>query len=434
MKSSDQTFRQSLRKSLIFGCVIVLFLGIVVGGWAANTEIAGAVVAPGSVVVDTAVKKVQHPTGGVIGELLVRDGDHVREGDVLVRLDGVQARANLAMVSRNLDELRVRRARLEAERDNLDEIVFPDIVSRPLDANLARIISGEKRFFAIRRAAREGQKDQLRQRIAQLMEEIAGTEIQVSAKTRETEILERELEGVRDLWGKKLIQISRVTALERDVARLEGERGAMLSRLAEAKLKITETNLQIFQIDQDLRSEVARDLADIRGRMAEFEEREAVATDLLRRIDIVAPQTGTVDRMSVHTVGGVINAGEVLMVIVPNNDRLLVEAKIAPADIDQVVARQEAAVRFLAFNQRTTPELVGMVQRVSADIVEDEKSRTTSYLARVELDGEQIRKLEGLKMLPGMPVEVFIRTTSRTVISYLMRPLRDQMFKAFKDK
>jgi HlyD family secretion protein len=419
----------------MFGFLLILMLIGGIGSWAATAPIWGAVVASGSVVVESNVKKVQHPTGGVIGQILVNEGDRVKVGDLLIKLDEVQTKANLAIVSKNLDELRVRRARLETERDEGSAIVIPpDLLARTSDEALARVINGENRLFHLRKSAREGQKEQLRERIAQLQEEISGTEFQVQSKARETEILGRELEGIRDLWIKKLIPITRVTTNERDAARLEGERGALLSRLAETKRKITETNLQIIQIDQDLRSDVARELADIRGKMSEFQEKQIVAEDQLRRIDIRSPQDGIVYQMSVHTVGGVVNAGEVLMQIVPEADKLSIDVKVAPQDIDQLSTRQRATVRFLAFNQRSTPELNGVVQRISPDLMEDDRNKSSHYLVRIELDESEILRLGSLKLVPGMPVEVFIRTNSRTMLSYLVRPIADQIFKAFREK
>lgn len=427
--------RKSIKKNLGVGFFLMFLFFISICGWAASTEILGAVVASGSVVVDTNVKKVQHPTGGIVGQLLVRDGDHVKIGDILFRLDEVQTKANLAVVSKNLDELRVRRSRLEAERDEEDEVIVPlALVSRASDDDLARVIVGEKRLFALRKAAREGQKNQLRERIAQLHEEIAGAEFQAQSKAKESEILERELVGIRDLWSKKLIPITRVTANERDGARLEGERGALLSRLAETKRKITETNLQIIQIDQDLRSDVARDMAEIRGKMSEFQEREIVAQDQLRRIDVRSPQDGIVHQMSIHTVGGVINAGEVVMLIVPEADKLSVEVKTLPQDIDQLSAQQKATVKFLAFNQRSTPELNGTIQRISPDLIEDDRNKSSHYLVRIQLDEIEVGRLGDLKLVPGMPVEAFIQTTPRTMLSYLMRPISDQISRAFREK
>ena len=247
-------------------------------------------------------------------------------------------------------------------------------------------------------------------------------------------LIGEELKGVRELWQKNLVQLTRVTALERDAARLEGERGSLVSTIAQTKGKITETELQILQIDQDLRTEVGKDLAEIRGKLAESVEKKVAAEDQLKRIDIRAPQGGVVHQMAVHTVGGVITPnGEPLMLIVPKADALTVEAKITPQDIDQVRVGQNAVLRFSAFNQRTTPELTGAVSLVSADITKDEKTGNSFYTVRIGLTAAEIARLNGLRLVPGMPVESFIQTGERTVMSYLTKPLADQLTKAWRE-
>jgi HlyD family secretion protein len=226
-----------------------------------------------------------------------------------------------------------------------------------------------------------------------------------------------------------------VTALERDAARLEGERGSLVSSIAQTKGKMTETELQILQIDQDLRTEVGKDLAEIRGKLAELVEKRVAAEDQLKRVDIRAPQDGLVHQLAIHTVGGVITPnGEPLMLIVPKADALTVEAKIAPQDIDQVRIGHRAVLRFSAFNQRTTPELTGTVSLVSADITKDEKTGSSFYTVRIGLTAAEIARLNGLKLVPGMPVESFIQTGERTVLSYLTKPLTDQITKAWREK
>ena len=378
---------------------------------------------------------MQHPTGGVVGELRARDGDKVKAGDIVVRLDETITQANLAIVVKSLNELQSRLARLEAERDNVDTIVFPaELLARAGDPELARSMTGERNLFEFRKSARAGQKAQLRERIAQLKEEIQGLTGQVAAKKRETELIGQELEGVRDLWRKNLVQIQRVTALERDAARLEGERGQLIASTAQAKGKISEIELQILQIDQDLRSEVAKDLREVQGKIAELVERKVAAEDQLKRIDIRAPQNGMVHQSTVHTVGGVITPGEAIMLIVPEADALTVEAKLAPQDIDQVRVGQTAALRFSAFSQRTTPELDGVVSRVSADLTTDQRTGAAYYVVRITLSESEIARLEGLRLVPGMPVEAFIRTGERTVLSYVMKPFTDQITRSFRSR
>jgi HlyD family secretion protein len=427
--------QRSIRSHLLGGLAVVALLAGGVGGLAATTELSGAVIAPGSLVVDSNVKKVQHPTGGVVGELRARDGDKVKAGDIVVRLDETITQANLAIVVKSLNELQSRLARLEAERDNVDTVVFPaELLARAGDPELARSMTGERNLFEFRKSARAGQKAQLRERIAQLKEEIQGLTGQVAAKKRETELIGQELEGVRDLWRKNLVQIQRVTALERDAARLEGERGQLIASTAQAKGKISEIELQILQIDQDLRSEVAKDLREVQGKIAELVERKVAAEDQLKRIDIRAPQNGMVHQSTVHTVGGVITPGEAIMLIVPEADALTVEAKLAPQDIDQVRVGQTAALRFSAFSQRTTPELDGVVSRVSADLTTDQRTGAAYYVVRITLSESELARLQGLRLVPGMPVEAFIRTGERTVLSYVMKPFTDQITRSFRSR
>jgi HlyD family secretion protein len=401
----------------------------------APAELAGAVIASGSLVVESNVKKVQHPTGGIVGELLVHDGSHVQAHDLLIRLNETAAQANVAMVDKSLAELFARRARLEAERDGSKEIEFPDDLLRSAQqADIGRVVTGERRLFELRRQAQDGQKAQLRERITQLNDEVRGYTDQVAAKKKEIEFIRTELEGVRELWAKSLVPISRVTAIERDAARLEGERGQLIATIAQGKGKISETELQIIQIDQNLRSDVAKELADIRAKIAELSERSVTAVDQLRRIDIRAPQAGVVHQLSVFTRGGVVAAGEQIMLIVPEADDLIVEVRVEPQKIDQLKLDQPATLRFPGFNQRTTPELNGRVSRIAADVTQDQRTGQPYYLVRIGLRVDEIDRLDGLKLVPGMPVEAFIRTSERTMLSYLLKPLTDQARRAFREK
>jgi HlyD family secretion protein len=314
------------------------------------------------------------------------------------------------------------------------EVVFaPDLLARSSDPEVGRLIAGERRLFETRRAGREGQKAQLKERVGQLNEQIQGLSEQIVAKGREIELIGQELVGVRELWRKNLVQITRVTALERDAARLEGERGGLISSIAQTKGKITETELQVIQIEQDLRTEVGKELADIRGKVAELVERKVTADDQLKRIELRAPQDGIVHQLAVHTVGGVIGPAEAVMLIVPAADVLEVESKINPQDIDQVRVGQEAALRFSAFSQRTTPEVNGVVSRVSADLSSDQRTGASYYTARITLPPEELARIKGLRLIPGMPLEAFVKTGDRTVLSYLTKPLTDQVMKAFRE-
>jgi HlyD family secretion protein len=427
--------RRSMRRHLVAAAVVVFILVVGVGGWGATAVISGAVVASGSLVVDTNVKKVQHPTGGIVGELRVRDGDRVHAGDIVVRLDETVTRANLAIVSKGLDELRARKARLESERDGWDTIIFPaQLVAGASDPDLAAAMDSERKLFNLRKTARKGQKAQLQERVAQLGEEITGLTAQQNSKAKEITLVERELIGVRDLWNKNLVQLNRLTALEREATRLDGERGQLIAAAAQAKGKVAETALQILQIDQDLASEVAKELRDVDGKIGEFIERKVTAEDQLKRIDIRAPQDGTVFQLAFHTVGGVITAGDPIMLIVPEADNLSVEVKVNPQDIDQLQLNQKAILRFSAFNARTTPEIEGIVTRISADTSTDQRTGQTYYTLRISMPADQIERLGNVKLLPGMPVEAFVQTGERTMLSYLMKPLHDQVMRAFREK
>ena len=426
---------RSIYQHMVAGIVVVVVLAGGVGGWAATTELSGALIAQGSIVVDSNVKKVQHPTGGVVGELRVHDGDHVKTGQIVVRLDDTVTRANLAIVTKGLDEFGARRARLDAERDGTETIAFPaEMLARANEPTVANALTNERKLFELRRTARAGQKAQLRQRIVQLQEEIGGLTAQQEAKSREIVLIGQELEGVRDLWKKNLVPITRLTALERDGARIEGERAQLIASVAQAKGKIVETELQIIQIDQDLSSEVAKDMREVDGKIGEFVERKVTAEDQLKRIDIRAPQDGTVLQSTVHTVGGVITAGDPIMLIVPGADNLMVEAKFNPQDVDQLQLGQSAMLRFSAFNQRTTPEISGKVTRISADTTTDQRTGQSYYVVRIAMPTEEILRLGDVKLIPGMPVEAFVQTGERTVFSYLVKPLRDQLMRAFREK
>ena len=435
MKEKAPLAGRSIRRHVLTAIAVIVLLAGGLGGWAMTTELSGAVIASGTLVVETNVKKVQHPTGGVVGELRVRDGDHVKRGDIVVRLDDTVTRANLAIVAKGLDETEAREARLEAERDDDEAIDFPvALLSRKSDPEVARVLAGEQSLFDLRRKARLGQQSQLREQIAQLEDEIVGLGGQVDSKKREIELIAHELKGVRELWDKRLVAISRMMALERDGARLSGERDGLISKIASAKGKIAEIKLQIIQIDQNLRSDVAKELREIQGKSAELVERKVAAEDQLMRIDIRAPQTGIVHQLAVHTVGGVVQASEPLMLVVPETDQLTVEAKLPPQNIDQVAIGQRATLRFSAFNQRTTPEIGGVVHTISGDITQDQRSGASYYVVRITMPDEEVARLHGLKLVAGMPVEAFIQTGDRTVISYLVKPLHDQIMKAFRER
>lgn len=417
-----------------FAVVVLMFGGVI--AWAASADLTGAVVASGFVTVETNVKKVQHPTGGVVGELLVRDGQEVEAGQLLVRLDETLTRANLQILRNQIRQLAGRRARLEAERGDLAAVSFPsDLVeAAKTDEEAARVIAGERSVFETRRSSREGQKGQLRERISQLSREIEGISAQLAAKEKEIELIRKELTGVEELYRKNLIPITRLTVLQREETRLLGERGAMIAQIAASHGKISETELQILNLDQEMRTEVARDLREAEGRIAETAERLVAAEDQLRRVDIRAPVAGTVNQLAVHTVGGVVQAGEPLMTIVPRDEPLTVEARVSPLDIEPVKKGSAATVRLTALNHRTTPELEGVVDSVSGDLIRDQATQSAYYAVRITLPPEEIAKLGDVRLIPGMPAESFIRTEPRTALGYLLKPVKDNFARALKER
>jgi HlyD family secretion protein len=433
--SGERGARSSIRLHLIIGLALVIVLLGGLGGWASTVQISGALIAPGAIVVESNIKKVQHPTGGVVGEVLARDGDLVKAGDVVVRLDDTVTKASLAIVTKNLDGLWARAARLQAEQQGLDKVTFPaSLLERADDPDVKNVMASETKLFEVRTTGRIGQKAQLRERITQLNEEIAGLAAQEKAKDQEIALVEKELVGVNSLYDQHLVQISRLTTLQRDAARLNGERAQFVASKAQAKGKITEIELQIIQVDKDLVSEVSKDLRETNDKIGEFVERKITAEDQLRRTDIRAPQDGMVLQSTVHTVGGVITAGDAIMMIVPQSDDLQVEAKVNPQDIDKLQIGQKTLLRLSAFNQRTTPELNGVVTRVSPDVTTEQRTGQSYYTIRVSMPPAEVARLGDVKLIPGMPVEAFVQTGDRTMLSYLVKPLSDQLMRAFREK
>lgn len=425
--------RRSIRRYLVAGVAGTALVFGGAGGWAATTEISGAVVATGVMVVDGNAKKVQHPEGGVVAQVLVAEGDTVSAGETIVRMDSTASEASLAAVKKQIDQLHARQARLEAERDQQSNVPTPETLKGRLDQIQAETaMASERRLFEDRRGSREGQKARLREQVQQLQEQIKGLDVQQQAKGEEIGLIEKELEGLRRLYEIGGITMSQVNALERNAARLRGERGQLIASIASARGRISELEVQRLQIDQQLAAEVAAELRDVENRLATLAEDEVTARDKLRHAEIKAPITGAVHLLAVHTAGGVITPAETLMEIVPQDSRLTVEARIAPQDIDQVAIGQGAKLRLTAFNRNTTPELTGSVIRVSADLEKDETTGISFYRIAIAIPGEELAKLKGLSLLPGMPVETFVRTGDRNVISYLSKPIRDHLQRVFR--
>lgn len=429
--STGRTYTRELK----VGLRVLLVATVLIGGWAALVPLAGAVVVPGNLVVQSNVKAIQHPTGGVVAAIPVRNGMRVNAGDLLLRLDATQAQASLQVLTKQLDEFRARSARLVAERDGLARPDLPEeLAPRMGESALKALLSAESTLFQARATARESQKGLLRNRIAQLNEEIAGLDAQVASKAKQIELITGELVGVQDLYDKRLVPLPRLTALQREGARIEGERGQLVSSIAETKAKISEAQLQIVRTDQDFRTDVVKELGEVKGKEAELVERAVAARDLLDRIEMRAPVSGVVHQLNAHTIGGVIRGGDTIMEVVPDADDLQIEARLQPTDIDQVRVGQKAFTRFPAFNQRTTPEVAGVVSFISADTSRDQSSSASYFTVRVTLPDEERRRLIGLQLVSGMPAEVFMQTGSRTMLSYLFKPITDQLNRAFVER
>ena len=432
------SLRQGLRRHLLAGGLAAVLLVFGLGGMAATIDFAGAVTASGRLVVDSSVKKVQHQEGGTVAEIDVKEGDEVKAGQVLIRLDHTAAAANLGIITKGIDEGLARRARLEAERDGATTIVFPpELLARASsDPEIAKLIALETGAFELRRTAREGQRNQLEKQIAELREQLEGLKAQESATRRMMALTAEEVTGLLKLKEQDLVTIDRLASSQRQAAQLEGQLGQVVSNSGQTGAQIARAELQILQVDQDMRTEVAKELSEVDAKLNELAEREIAAKDQLSKLEIRAPQDGTVYQLAVHTVGGVIAAGEPIMLVVPENDKLNVEARVDPGQVDRLHVQLPAALRFTTLGGRTTPEFEGVVENISPDIVVDQRSGAGYYTVRVSLPKEaaaEVAKL-GVALVPGIPVEVFIATDKRTVLSYLVKPLADQVMHTFRER
>jgi HlyD family type I secretion membrane fusion protein len=418
---------------VVLGLAFAALLLAGAGGWAATAQLSGAVIATGTVKVDRNLRTIQHRDGGIISEIAVREGDEVERGQILLRLDDAQTRAELSIVRSQLVELSIRRARLIAERDGLDMLDAPPLLVGDRE-HIRAVVAGEARLLDGNIGNRRSQKQQLSLGIDQLGEEISGLEAQRDAKSREIELVEAEHAKLKALADKKLIEGSRVNANARDLARLEGEKGEIVASIARAGARINEINLQIIAIDDAARTEAQRELSSVEPKLAELQERHTAIEDRLLRTDIRAPIAGTVNELAVNTLGGVVTPAEKLVTIVPAGAELKIEARLAPVDIDQVGVGQQARLRFSAFNQRTTPELDGVVAYVSAATSTDPNTGAAFYVAEIAVSAAERARLGSGGLRPGMPLEVFVSTEQRTALSYLVKPLTDQFSRAMREE
>jgi HlyD family secretion protein len=435
MRADEKPTDRSIRRHAIAGLAVVFGL---LGGsvaWSAMAKVSGAVVAPGHVAVDGSAKKVQHPEGGVVAELRVREGARVEAGDVLIVLDDTVLGAELAIVTKALDELTAVEARLLAERDGAAGIRFPRQLTDRAASNpdAKDSVSGQEIVFESRRRSRHTARTQLSEQVSQLESLIGGLDAQRAAREQELSLIGEELQGVRDLFDRQLAPLTRVIALDRDRTRIEGERGKLTADIATARGHIAEKKIEMVRLDDDFHAEVVRELAELRNRINEMVERMVAAKDRMSRIEIRAPVSGRVHELSVFTVGGVIGAGEVTMLIVPEDDRLVVEAEIEPQNIDELRVGQAAVVRFSAFSDPNLKDAAGEIITISPDLVADHETGRAFYRVRLAVAAPAGPEGQELKLVPGMPVETFVATEDRTVLAYLIKPVKDQMRRVFRE-
>ncbi|MDH2348630.1 HlyD family type I secretion periplasmic adaptor subunit [Bradyrhizobium sp. SSUT77] len=427
--SSNKSF--GIRSRVVVAFVLAVALVVGCGGWAVHAQLTGAVIAQGKVAVRKQVKLIQHRDGGIVAEILVVNGDAVKAGDVLIRLDETQTKAELGVLKGQRAELQGRRARHAAERDDAPSIRFHgDFETDPLTAEIAR---GEIRLFNENRAVRGARRDQLSLQIAQFEEQVRGLAAQQAANAGERKMVQEDLERLTPLYNKGFIEIGKIRTMERDLVKIDGLKGEIDANIARVKGQISESRIKIIELDQQVRTDSQRDLRDVDGKLAELQERIVASLDRLSRMVIRSPIAGTVNELAVNSVNGVIAPKETLMSIVPESADLVVEARLSPTDIDQAAAGQAARLRFSAFNQRTTPEVAGTVETIGAAATLDQASGQTYYLSTIAITGGQ-RQVAGKPIVPGMPVEVFLTTGDRTALSYLIKPFTDQMMKSFREE
>ncbi|MGB1387701.1 MAG: HlyD family type I secretion periplasmic adaptor subunit [Paracoccaceae bacterium] len=426
----------SARWPMMIGALAVLILVGGFGTWAFRTSIAGAIVSGGRIEVDRNRQVVQHPDGGVVDEILVDEGDTVALGDTLIRLDSDLLKSELIIVEGQLYELMARRGRLEAERDELEDVTFDSelqevAAGRP---EVADLVAGQVRLFAARTESTEREIEQLQKQREQMEKQIEGIEAQQASLAQQLDLIESELENQQSLLDKGLAQASRVLNLRREQANLNGTIGELTASEARAEARITEIDIEIIQMSSVRREEAISRLRDLRYRELELAEKRRSLKERMARLDITAPVSGVVYGLQVHTPRSVIRSADPVLFLVPQDRPLVIAARVDPIHIDQLHMGQDVILRFSAFDQRQTPELYGKVVQISADAFEDETRSVSYYRAEITLnDGEAERLPEGTVLIPGMPVEAFIRTQDRSPIAYLVKPLSDYFTKAFRE-
>lgn len=429
-------YRFSVQRHLTIGIIALLVLVGGFGGWAALSQISGAIVASGQIEVDQNRQVVQHPDGGVIAELLIEEGDVVIIGQPLLRLDPTLELSELSIIEDQLYELFARRGRLEAERDGTQDISFePELIeAAQRDASIKELLEVQIRLFDARSASIANQVEQLSKRKAQIRNQIEGLRAQQEAINTQLNLLRRELSDQQQLLEKGLAQATRVLALERTEAQLKGQAGDLAARKAEYEGRITEIDIEINALGTTRREEAISRLRDQQYRALELEERARALKEKLARMEIKAPVSGIVYGMTVFTPRSVLRAADPVLYIIPQDRPLIIAARVEPINIDEIFVGQEVILRFSALDQRTTPELNGKVVQISADAFQDQTTQMSYYRAEIILsEGEQSKIPEGIALVPGMPVEAFVKTNDRTPIAYLIKPLSDYFVKAMRE-
>ncbi|MZR29695.1 HlyD family type I secretion periplasmic adaptor subunit [Sneathiella litorea] len=414
----------NMRGPIMFGLVIIfLFFGAFVG-WAAFAPLGSAAIAQGVVSVEGNRKSIQHLEGGIVSEIIIKDGDFVKQGDVLIVLDEVQSKASMEIVRSRRAIALAQKARLIAERDGLDEITFPEwLLERKDEPNIKEAMEGQQNIFESRRTSRNGQITILKQKAAQLEEEIKGLEGQVDSSDRQIALISDEIKDVDSLVKKNLAKRPRLRALQRNLAELSGNRSQNISRIAQTRQAIGEVELQINELTNALMDEVVAELKDVQSQIFDLAEQNRASEDVLDRTEIRAPTDGYVVNLQVHTTGGVIKPGETILDIVPDNVQLIVEAQVNTKDIDSVYIDATAQIRFPAFSQRFSLPAEGKVISVSADSLEDERTGNYYYLARVQIENLENAEIKVTQLRPGMQADVMILTGERTALDYFINPI-----------
>ena len=427
--------QKSIRKYQIMGVLGLIIVAGGLGAWASLTSIQGAIIAQGVTTVESSSKKIQHREGGIVKAINIKEGQRVQEGEVLVELDEIETKAQLAIFEGLLLEQTAQSARLKALRDGDTEIKFPDeLLKRKSDPVVAEVITGQSKLFAALKATSVGRRSQLEQRISQFDKQIGGIEAQLVSRRDQFKLISEELVSLEGLLKKGLVPVSRVLALKRERSNLSGQEGELISSIAQTRSRISETKLQIIQLEDEDRGKVLSELRQVETDITQNRERRIATAAKLRRTSIIAPRSGYVLQLAVHTIGGVVGPGEVIMLIVPELDDIIVEAQVSPQDIDQIFINQAARIRFSSFNSRTTPEITATVTHVAADLTQVNPQTAPYYAIKLKMTKEDLEKLGENKLIPGMPAETFIQTRNRTPLSYLIQPLRDQIARAFREE